>query len=82
MLTNVHFFNPLVKQGLEVICLNSFYPAEDLMLKKIHLVRVSSEWNSLPLNAVNQTTVNGFKNIIDSIFRKRKGVTHLLESAV
>ena len=71
MLTNVHFFNPLVKQGLEDICLNYFYPAVDLILENFHLV---SEWNSLQLKAVNQTTVNGLTNIIDSIFRKRKGL--------
>ena len=34
MLTNVHFFCSLVMQGVEVICLNSFYPAVDLTLEK------------------------------------------------
>ena len=38
--------------------------------------RVVSEWNSLPAKAINQTTVNCFKNIIDSIFRKKDGGTH------
>ena len=36
--------------------------------------RVVSEWNSLPPKAVNRMTVNGFKNIIDNIFRKRRGI--------
>ena len=39
MLINVHFLNPLVNQRLEVIRLNSFYPAVDLILENIHLVR-------------------------------------------
>ena len=75
MLTNVHFLIPLVKQGLEIIHLNSFYPAVDLMLENYHLVIVLSEWNSLPLKAVNHMTVNAFKNIIDSVFRKRGSYT-------
>ena len=37
-------------------------------------LRVVSEWNTLPPKAVNQTTVNGFKNIIDKINRKRRGL--------
>ena len=36
--------------------------------------RVFSEWNTLPPKAVNQTTVDGFKNIIDPIFSKRRGL--------
>ena len=36
-------------------------------------LRAVSEWNSLPPKAVNETMINGFKNIIDSIFRKRRG---------
>ena len=36
--------------------------------------RVVSEWNSLSPKAVNQMTVNDFRNIIDSIFRKRRGL--------
>ena len=39
MLTNVHFFNPPEKQRLEGICLNSSYPAVDLILENFHLVR-------------------------------------------
>ena len=39
MLTNIYFFNPLEKQGLEDICINSFYPAVDLVLENFHLVR-------------------------------------------
>ena len=39
MLTNIHFFNPLAKQGLEDICINSFHPAVDLILENFHLVR-------------------------------------------
>ena len=39
MLTNVHFFNPLVKQGLVDMCLSSFYPAVDLILENSQLVR-------------------------------------------
>ena len=37
--------------------------------------RVVSEWNCLPPKAVNQTMVNGFKNIIDPILRIRRGHT-------
>ena len=48
------FSNPLVKQGIEVICKSYFYSAVDLMLENFHLVRVISEWNSLPPKAVNQ----------------------------
>ena len=33
------FFNPLEKQGLEDICINSSYPAVDLILENFHLVR-------------------------------------------
>ena len=39
MLTNIHFFNHLVKQGLEDICLISSYPAVDFILENYHLVR-------------------------------------------
>ena len=39
MLTNIHFFQPLAKQGLEDICMSSFYPAVDLILQNFHLVR-------------------------------------------
>ena len=39
MLTNIYSVNPLVKQGLEVTCLSSSYPAVDLVLEKFHLVR-------------------------------------------
>ena len=69
MLTNIHFLNPPEKQRLEDICINSSYTPVDLILENFHLVTVVSEWNSLPPKAVNQTTVNGFKNIIDNIFR-------------
>ena len=62
MLTNIHFFNPPEKQELEDICINSPYPAVDLILENFHLVRVVSKWYSLPSKAVNQTTVNGFIN--------------------
>ena len=41
--------------------------------------RVVSEWNSLPPKAVNQTTVSGLKNIIDSIFGKKEEATHKLD---
>ena len=33
MLTNVHFFNPLVKHRIEVICLNYLCPSVDLMFE-------------------------------------------------
>ena len=36
MLTNIHFFNPLEKRGLEDICINSFYPAVDLVLENFN----------------------------------------------
>ena len=39
MLTNIHFFNPQEKQGLEDMCIDSFYPAVDLILENFHLVR-------------------------------------------
>ena len=39
MLTNIHFFSPLEKQGLDDICINYFYPAVDLILENFHLVR-------------------------------------------
>ena len=45
-----------------------FLPSCRLNLRKFSFSqRVVSEWNSLPPKAVNQTTVNGFKNIIDNI---------------
>ena len=31
MLINVHFFSPLVKKGLEVICLNFLHQAADFV---------------------------------------------------
>ena len=39
MLTNIHFFNPLEKHGLEDICINYHYQAVDLILENLHLVR-------------------------------------------
>ena len=39
MLTNINLFNPLEKQGLEDICIDSFYPAADLLLEIFYLVR-------------------------------------------
>ena len=39
MLTNIHFFNPLVKQGLDDIWIGSSYPAVDLILEIFRLVR-------------------------------------------
>ena len=36
--------------------------------------RVISEWNNLPLEAVTATTVNGVKNKIDPILRKRRAL--------
>ena len=42
MLTNVHFFNPLMKQGIEVICLNSFYLSVEITKENFHFVRVVS----------------------------------------
>ena len=76
MLINIDFFNPLEKQGLEDICIDSSYPAVDLILDNFHLVSSAcSDGNSLPPKAVNQSTVNDFKNIIDIIFRKRRGYT-------
>ena len=38
MLSNVHSFNRPMKQGLEVIYLNAYYPVVDLMLENFHLV--------------------------------------------
>ena len=38
MLTNVHFFNPLVKQGLDITYLSTSYAAVDLVLEKFHFV--------------------------------------------
>ena len=35
---------------------------------------VISEWNCMLLKAVNATTVNDFKNIMGSNFRKRRGL--------
>ncbi|KAJ8047609.1 hypothetical protein HOLleu_06652 [Holothuria leucospilota] len=32
------------------------------------------EWNNLPQEAVTATTVNGFKNVINPILRKRRGL--------
>ena len=37
--------------------------------------RVIDEWNNLPRKAYDATTVNSFKNCIDPIFRKRRGLT-------
>ena len=52
-----------------------FLPSCRLNLRKFSLSqRVVSEWNSLTPKSVNQATVNGFKNIIDNIFRKRRGL--------
>ena len=52
-----------------------FLPSSRLNLRKFSFSqRVVSEWNSLPPKAVNQTTVNVFKNIIDNIFRKMRGL--------
>ena len=52
-----------------------FLPSCKFNVKKFSFSqRVVSEWNSLPPKAVNQTTVNDFRNIIDSIFRKRRGL--------
>ena len=52
-----------------------FLPSFRLNLRKFSFSqRVVSEWNSLLPKAVNQTTFNGFKNIIDNIFRKRRGL--------
>ena len=52
-----------------------FLPSCRLNLRRFSFSqRVVSEWNSLPPKAVNQTTVNGLKNIIDNIFRKRRGL--------
>ena len=39
MLTTIHFFKPLEKQGLDDICIYSFYPAVDLILENFQLVR-------------------------------------------
>ena len=53
-----------------------FLPSCRLNLRKFSFSqRVVSEWNSLPPKAANQTTANGLKNIIDSIFRNRRGYT-------
>ena len=52
-----------------------FFPGCRLNLRKFSFSqRVVSELNSLPTKAVNQTTFNGLKNIIDNIFRKRRGL--------
>ena len=36
--------------------------------------RVIAEWNNLPPKAVNSTSVNSFKNILDPILQKRRGL--------
>ena len=36
--------------------------------------RIVTEWNNLPQEAITAKTVNSFKNIIDPIFRKRRGL--------
>ena len=52
-----------------------FLPSCRFNLRKFSFShRVVSEWNRLPPKAVNRTTVNGFKNIIDNIFRKMRGI--------
>ena len=38
---DVDIFNPLVKRGLEVICLSSFYPVVDFILENFHLIKHS-----------------------------------------
>ena len=75
------FFNPLVKQGLLDVRMNSFYSAEDIFLENFHLVR-ELFLIGIVYHLNNQPTVNGFKNIIDSIFRKLEGAAHKPESGV
>ena len=41
MLTNGHLLDTLVKQGLEDICLITFYPAVDIIIENFHLVMES-----------------------------------------
>lgn len=36
--------------------------------------RIITEWNNLPQEAVTAMTVNGFKNVIHPILRKRRGL--------
>ena len=69
------FFQPSRETGTRGHMHRFFLPSCRLNLRKFSCSqRVVSEWNSLPPKAVNQTTVNGFKNIIDNIFRKRRGL--------
>ena len=77
------FFQPSRETRIRGHMSKFFLPSCRLNLRKFSFSqRVVSEWNILPPKVVNQTTVNGFKNIIDNIFRKRKGATHKPESAV
>ena len=69
------FFQPSRETGTRGHMYKFLLPSCRLNLRKFSFSqRVVSEWNSLPPKAVNQTTVNGFKNIIDTIFRKRRGL--------
>ena len=67
------FFQPSRETRTRGHMYKFFLPSCRLSLRKFSFSqRVVSEWNSLSPKAVNQTTVNGLKNIIDNIFRKRR----------
>ena len=69
------FFQPSSETKTRGPMLRFFLPSCRLNLRKFSFSqRVVSEWSTLPPKAIKQTTVNGFKNIIDSIFRKRRGL--------
>ena len=69
------FFQPSRETRTRGHMYKFFLPSCRLNLRKFSISqRIVSEWNNLPPKAVNQTTVNGFKNIIDNIFRKRRGL--------
>ena len=69
------FFQPSSETRTRGHMYKFFSPSCRLNLRKLSFSqRVVSELNSLPPKAVNQTTVNCLKNIIDNIFRKRRGL--------
>ena len=73
------FFQPFGEIRTRGHLLKFFLPSCRLDIRKFSFSqRDVSEWNSLSPKAVNQTSVNGFKNIIGSIFRKSKGVQMIL----
>ena len=69
------YFQPSSETRTRGHMLKFFLPSSRLNLRKLSFSqRVVSEWNSLPPKTVNQTTVNGFENIINPIFSKRRGL--------